>query len=334
MGDAALAWLLDDDQPSIRYRTLTELLGRPPTDPEVRRARSAILQRGWAADILAERDPTGGWNDGASQYRPKYTSTHWRMLVLSDLGLTRDDPGIADACERWMRGFLARGGGLGGNSVGAAHYCVGANMARALVRFGYSDDPRVRRTFEWLAGIADPKGGWSCFGSGRNLDSWEALSAFAVYPRDRWTSAMVGCVDRGVEFFLARELHRQGARYAPWYRTHYPNHYYYDVLVGLDFVTALGHGADPRLAFAVDWLRGKRRRDGRWNLDALHPDVEGPMATWFAQHPKERPTPWGLEVPGRPSRTVTLTARRVLARLEAARASAAMGPGTARVNRG
>lgn len=321
MADGALAWLLEDAQPAIRYRALTELLGRSRSDREVRHARRALRDRGWAAEILAERDPSGGWHDGTSQYRPKYTSTHWRMLVLSDLGLTRDDPGIADACERWMDGFRANGGALGGNSAGTPHYCIAANMARALVRFGYANDRRVERTFGWLAETADPKGGWSCYGSGRNLDSWEALSAFAVYPRERWTPAMVRCVEGAAQFFLERELHHQGARYAPWFRTHYPTHYYYDLLVGLDCLTALGHGGDRRLAFALDWLRGKRRRDGRWNLDAIHPDVDGAMARWFAAHPRERPTPWALEAPGRPSRLVTLTARLVLARVNRAKAS-------------
>lgn len=319
MSDRVLDWLLETDQPAVRLRTLVELEGRPMSDPEVRASRAAIRTEGWVAEILAARDPSGGWHDGSSQYRPKYTSTNWRMLVLSDLGVSRDDPVIAAACERWMQGFATRGGGLGGNATGMPHLCVAANMARALARLGYADDRRVRRTMEWLVEVADPKGGWSCFGSGRNLDSWEPLSAFAAYPRARWTPEMAACVGRGAEFFLDRELHRQGSRYEPWYRSHYPVHYYYDLLVGLDVLTSLGHGADPRLAHALAWLRGRRRRDGRWNLDAVHPDVEGALARWAATHPKDRPTPWAVEPAGAPSKMVTLTARLVLARVDAAR---------------
>ena len=308
-------WLLDARQPAVRYRTLTELLRRPDGDREVRAARAAILRRGWAAEILAERTDSDGWADGSSPYRPKYTSTHWKMLVLSDLGVTRDDPKVRDACEFWMRGFAARGGALGGNSTGTPHYCIAANMARALLRFGYGDDARVRRTLDWLVETADPKGGWSCFGHGRNLDSWEAMSAFAAYPRSKWTTEMAACVERAAEFYLGRELHREGARYAPWYRFHYPVHYYYDLLVGLDFLTALGYATDPRLAFAIGTLRAKRRRDGRWNLDAVHPDVEGRLARWMKDHPAQRPIPWSLERPGAPSRMITLQARLVLSRL-------------------
>jgi hypothetical protein len=306
---SVLAWLLEESQPSIRYRTFTELLGRKADDPEVLKAKGQILERGWAAEILARRTAGGGWADASSQYQPKYVSTNWMMLTLSDLGLTRSIPAVAELCEFWMKGFAAKDGGLGGNSKGTPHYCVAANMARALIRFGYADDPRVRQTLGRLANEASPKGGWSCWGSGRNLDSWEAMSAFAVYPRSEWTDRMRSSVEKGAEFFLERELHRQGERYPPWYRFHYPVHYYYDLLVGLDFMSALGYGGDPRMDYAIKFLRSRQRRDGTWNLDAVHPDVLGAYGAWLKEHP---PIPFALETRGRPSKMITLTALRVL----------------------
>ena len=215
-----------------------------------------------------------------------------------------------------MRRFALKGGGVGGNSKGTGHHCVVGNMTRALIRLGYGEDRRIRRSLEWLVRTANPKGGWSCWGIGRNLDSWEGLSAFAAYPRSKWSSPMEECVARAAEFFLERELYRQGDRYAPWYRFHYPVHYYYDVLVGLDLLTALGYREDPRLGFARALLDRKRRADGRWCLDAVHPDVEGAIAHWYRAHPARRPTPWALERPGRPSKMVTLVAERVRARLD------------------
>jgi hypothetical protein len=319
----ALDWLLEDNQPAIRYRTLTEMLDRMDSDPEAHAVKNEILRKGWAAEVLARRGPRGGWEDDASQYQPKYISTNWMMLILSDLGLTRVEPVVAQLCDLWMRGFAAKDGGLGGNSKGTPHYCVAANMARALIRFGYSDDPRVVTTMERLARDANPKGGWSCWGSGRNLDSWEAMSAFAVYPRAKWTGAMQRSVEKGAEFFLQRHLHQQGGRYAPWYRFHYPIHYYYDLLVGLDFMTALGYAGDPRMGYALKFLRSRRRPDGTWNLDAVHPDVEGPIAAWFADHPRHRPIPFALEKAGEPSKMITLTALRVL---KAADKAASTGP--------
>jgi len=142
------------------------------------------------------------------------------------------------------------------------------------------------------------------------------MSAFAVYPKAKWTEGMKRAVELGAEYYLGKELHKQGGEYPPWYRFHYPVHYYYDLLVGLDFMTALGYGTDRRLLFALNLLREKRRPDGKWNVDAIHPDVEGGVAEWIAKHPKHAPTPFALEKPGEPSKFITLKAMLVLNRVD------------------
>jgi hypothetical protein len=298
---------------------LTDLLDRPDSDAEVVAARRDLPRIGWAAEILARQEPPGTWAGPDLLYRPKYLSTNWMLLILADLGLSRDDPRIDRAARLWIRRFATDDGGFGGDGSHASHLCVVGNTARALLQFGYEDHPKVRSALEWLVAHQAKLGGWSCWGSGRNLDSWEGLSAFAAYPRRRWTSEMQSAVERGAEFFLSRELYRQGDPYAPWFRFHYPHHYYYDVLLGLDLLTRLGYGADPRLDFAVNHVRRRQRSDGRWTLDAVHPDVEGPIAAWWAAHPKERPTPFAIETVGAPSKILTATALRALRRVDAAR---------------
>lgn len=311
-------WLLEESQPAIRYLTLTRLLNRKESDSEVREAKSLIPTTGWAAQILARRDPGGWWFREKSLYTPKYLATNWNLLALSDLGASRDTPEVAESCELWMARSPLKGGGVGGFSGGNGHHCYTGNMARALILFGYREDPRVRKALDWLVRTAHPKGGWTCwsFGDGpaqgRTLDAWEGLSAFAAYPRTLWTAAMKGCVERAAEYYLEHELHRQGTRYAPWYRFHWPVHYYYDLLVGLDLLTSLGYSDDPRLRFGLDLLRKKRRSDGRWNLDRNHPDPGPTAARWYAAHPNQRPTRLTFETAGRPSKMITLRALGVL----------------------
>ena len=311
----AVDWLLGEDQPSVRYLTLTKLLGKPEDNPEVQAAKEKITKKGWASDILAEQQGGGWWVTEKSLYRPKYVSTNWMLHILSDLGLTRQDPRIDKACELWIKRFAKEDGGFSMDSMRKSHLCIVGNTARSLVRFGYSDHPKVTSAFDWLVENRDKNGGWSCYGTGRNLDSWEGMSAFAAYPKQKWTQGMKRAVELGAEFFLERELHKQGSRYEPWYRFHYPVHYYYDLLVGLDFMTALGYGDDKRLRFAISRLKERRRPDGRWNLDAVHPDVEGGAADWYKKHPKDMPTPFALEKPGEPSKIITLRAMLVLDRL-------------------
>jgi hypothetical protein len=314
-------WLLEEDQPSIRYLALTQLLGKKESDPEVRRSKARISKAGWAADLLARRDPAGWWERDKGWMEPRFTSTHWTMLALADLGATRAIPEVAASAEYWMAKSPLEGGGVGGFGKRKGHHCYTANMARGLLRLGYEDDPRVRKTLDWIVRTAHPNGGWSCRyvkdgpATSRTLDAWEGLAAFAAFPRSKWTPAMKVCVERAAEYYLEHELHVQGERYEPWYRFHWPVHYYYDLLVGLDCLTALGFGHDPRLGFALDLLRGKRRPDGRWNMDAFQPDPYQEFVEWFETHPGNCPAPLTFEKEGTPSKMITLRALTVLSRV-------------------
>lgn len=206
--------------------------------------------------------------------------------------------------------------------MGKGHHCFTGNMARALLLMGYEDDPRVRKTLEFLVRTAHPKGGGTCRWNrdtpapNRTLDAWEGLGAFASYPRSKWTPGMKECVERGAEYFLERELHRQGDRYEPRYRFHWPTHHYYDLLVVPDCLTALGYGKDRHLGYAFDVLRSKRGKDGRWALDAVQIDPDPEGARWFKEHPEKRPTLLTFEEAGKPSKMITLRSLRVLKRVE------------------
>ena len=63
-------------------------------------------------------------------------------------------------------------------------------------------------------------------------------------------------------------------------------------------------------------LKKKRRRDGRWLMDAVHPDYlnAGKMPGWLPKH-KDRLRPFSLEAVGEPSKMMTLRALRVLERV-------------------
>ena len=310
--DGVIDWLLEDSQPSIRYLALTQLFGKTDRDSDVRSARELVTHRGWAAEILSKQHPDGWWISEKSLSRPKYTATYWMLLILSDLGVTKEEPRIGKACELWLKKFAKKDGGFGYDRARISEMCITGSTAKSLIQFGYSDHPQVKRAVQWLVEDQKENGGWRCGWRGGIIDGWEPMSLFATYPKTKWTRSIKRAVERGAEFYLSREMHNQGKRYEPWYRFHYPVHYYYDLLVGLDFMTALGFGDDRRLRFAISILKQKRRPDGRWNLDAVHPDLEGPIAELYARRP---PTPFSLEPVGQPSKMITLLALKVLKRL-------------------
>ena len=309
-----MEWLMEANQPSVRYLAMRDLLEESRGD--LRKVQRAIPSRGWVKQILQKRLPGGYWVDGDDLYKPKYFSTNWMLLTLSDLGVTRELPWLAESAEMWRDRYARRDGGFDSPGAEKSELCLVGNTARALVKFGYVEDTKVERAFKWLVRNQKPNGGWHCWGKNGVIDGWEGMSAFAVYPRQRWTRSMKEAVDRGLEFYLERRLLHQGRRYDPWYRLHFPYHYYYDVLVGLEFVTALGRGDDPRAAEAIRLLKKKRRRDGRWLMDAVHPDYlsAGKLPRWFPEY-KDRLKPFSLETAGEPSKMITLRALRVLKRL-------------------
>jgi hypothetical protein len=320
---AVIEWLLEDDQPSVKYLALRGVLDKSENDSDVQMARKSLAKSGFAKQILDKQLPSGTWYHDKSLFNPTFETTFWMLLILSDFGLTKEDPRVDKAAQLWMQRNATKDGGFNSSSVNAerGHLCITGNAARMLVNFGYEDNAKVKKSFDWIVDNAAEKGGWSCwnFGSkrsGRTLDSWEPLSAFAAYPRQKWTRRMKDACERGAEFFLDRELHKQGARFEPWFRFHYPVHYYYDILVGLDCLTALGYAEDKRLDYAVSLLKEKRRADGLWNLDSNRPEDSPALRKFRKQHPTSKDfTPVQLEKPGEASKMITLISMRVLKRL-------------------
>ncbi len=253
-------WLLEEDQPSVRYHTLVDLLERREDDPEVRDAYSRIPRIGWARDILKLQKPKGFWEShgptNALEWLnflrvPEYVATTWRAIVLSDMGLTSRDPRIRKIADCFFEYKLKLGTMI---NIFNEEVCYVGNTARMMTRFGYGDDYRVKKLYDWLIEDQRDDGGWNCSqGTPGTLDSWEALAAFAAMPKSKRSGRIERSVTRGAEFYLERRLFQEGRKYAPWLRFHYPNHIYYDILVGLDMITKLG--------FADD--RAPRRK---WNM--------------------------------------------------------------------
>src|SRR5487761_21242 len=309
--DQVVDWLLQEDQPSVRYYALVDLLERKEDDPDVRAALSNIPKRGWAGKIFALQKPKGNWERRDNLYQPKYTATNWRALVLSDLGLTSKDKRIEKSANLFFKYWLPL---PSAENVFNDEVCIVGNTARMLTRFGYADDYRVKKLFDRLVEDQKEDGGWHCFNSSKGcLDGWEGLAAFAVLPKSKQTRKIRSSIERGAEFYLERKLFDDGEkRYSPWFRFHYPNHYYYDILVGLDMITKLGYASDKRLLPALKILKEKRQANGTWLLDKIHPD----LAQGSGYRMRKTVKGFALEKQGKPSKWITLTAMRILKRVE------------------
>ncbi|MCA9993034.1 MAG: hypothetical protein KDE29_18725, partial [Anaerolineales bacterium] len=84
-GDA-LTWLLEDDEPGVRYLALRDLLDRSADDGELVAAQALAHREGPIATILEQMSEPGYWVEAGPGYGPKYRSTVWSMILLAQLG--------------------------------------------------------------------------------------------------------------------------------------------------------------------------------------------------------------------------------------------------------
>ncbi len=298
---SVIDWLLEPTEPSIRYLTARDLVEPQPSQRTLSKLQSDIPTKGWAARILSLQKEKTWWATKKTCYEPKFRSTIWQLQVLADLGLTRKDERIANAVELFLDLHIARDGGyhpysgLEPRHYGPrGHLCTTGNMVRSLIRFGYLRDESVQTAIDWLVDHQLPDGGWDCFWRRHGtLDAWEAMSAFAEIPVNKRSPSVRRAVERGAEFFLKRCLIHEGRPSRTWATLHYPWHYIYDYLVGLDFMTRLGYGRDNRMQEAFSMLLSARRPDGEWNLNGNN------------RYPY-------LEKAGKPSKMITFLALRAL----------------------
>jgi len=309
--DATRAWLLDPAEPGVRAQALMIFEGRARDDALVKEAQRESLLRGSIAKVL---DGLAVPSDASGLWVPKYGAPYHRLIALAEMGAAGDDQRIIKVLEACLDAFAKPDGGFGRND---SHLCVTGNMVHAASLFGHGGDPRVKRGVDWLLMHQRADGGWNCFPEdepGSTVDSWEPLVALGTIPSSERSPDFARAIKRGLEFFLEQRL-GVNAGYEPWRRIHFPRHYYYDFLLGLELATSLGDAEDARLKPALDLLLSKRSADSRWALDATHPDVdpEGdpPYKPIYAEMMR---TTVRLEVepPSAPSRWATLAAMRVL----------------------
>jgi hypothetical protein len=75
-----LPWLLDSENPSVRYWTLTDILDRPVSDPEVQETRAAIARQPLVKELFALQHPGGYWGDDETK---PYTAQGLNALTFT-----------------------------------------------------------------------------------------------------------------------------------------------------------------------------------------------------------------------------------------------------------
>jgi hypothetical protein len=96
--EQVLTWLLEPSEPSIRFRTLTELLDYAPDHPDVVQARAGVPAGRSAVRILSQIQPDGEW-----PWIGSYDSPELGIGYLGELGLDRSHPMVHRAVQARAR---------------------------------------------------------------------------------------------------------------------------------------------------------------------------------------------------------------------------------------
>ena len=279
--DPALAWLLEEDNPSLRYRTLTELFDVDPGDPRARATKDLVPASSQARAVLDRMHPDGYWQQrnprsgevlgGGVEYGA-FATTHFCLAYLAELGLDRQDPRVAEAADRYLA--LQQPDG----DFWRHFSCLYAYNIRTFLMLGYSGDPRLRKTIDLMLGTERPDGGYLCDmhegkpGGKKSRScirgSVKALLAFSMLP-ELWGSGR--CRDL-VGYFLRRDgIFRTDDPTGPVNRdvtwTIFPIHWRAGLPEVLLALSGMGYGRRPELDRAWAILAGKRADQGKYILD-------------------------------------------------------------------
>ncbi len=313
-----LVWLLEPDNPGVRYLAMRDLLEMPADDSGLLSAQELAREKGPIARILDEMDDAGYWVEAGPGYRPKYRGTVWSVITLAQLGASvATDRRIERACQYLLAHALTENGQFSGSGTpsGTAD-CLQGNLCAAMLDMGFTD-PRLDRAFEWMArsvtgeGVA-PMGdksaalryysgkrgpGFVCGANDKQPCAWGAVKvmlAFGKLPPERRTALMEDAIERGVEFLLgvdpATAAYPTGYADKPsgnWWKFGFPVFYVTDLLQNVEALVRLGFGRDPRLSRALELIRQKQDDRGRWGLEY---DYAG--KTWVGFGRKRQPNKW------------------------------------------
>lgn len=325
-GDS-LAWLLEKEDPAVRYLALRDLMDLQPENAEMRSARKAAHQRGPIATVLDHMDPEGFWGEPGPGYLPKYKSTIWSIILLAQLGAqVQEDERIFLACNYLLESAYTEYGQftMTGAPSGTVD-CLQGNLLWALLELGFND-ARLEKAVDWMArgltgeGIAPMsdrhaslryyagKCGpvFACGANNKLPCAWggaKVMLGFSILPASWRTPLVERAIRQGIDYFFSVDLAKaefpSGYNDKPsgnWWKFGFPVFYVTDLLQVAEALVGLGCGSDPRLAELLALIRGKQDENGRW---ALEYDYSG--RTWVDFGTKKQPNKW-----------VTLRALRVL----------------------
>jgi len=286
-------WLLEEENPSVRYFTLKDILDKQEEDPDVQAAKRGIMQSGIVPDIQEKQREAAYVQAYPRFYTYKYKGLVWSLIVLAELGAAAN-PQVKGQCEYLFEHSQEKQDGgfamhtaakTGGGRITEVIPCLTGNMVWSLIRFGYLDDPRLRHGIEWLTRYMRLNDGEERDPQAPPYDRYEicwgrhtchmgvvkALKALGAVPEHARTNEINDTIGKAAEFMLIHHIHKRShnlnrASKPGWLKFGFPLMYQTDALEILDILTGLNI-RDGRMEDAVRTVVSKQDGMGRWKTE-------------------------------------------------------------------
>jgi hypothetical protein len=251
--DKVIDWLLEDNNPAVRYRTRAELL-------KDKANKSHVMD--WVNTFIP-----GNWQEAQGLWYIYY------LTALAECGLTNRD--IAINKDKALAFY---------NGGPFEYNCGNFMQLRALIMLGFQDEPRVCSIIDNLSERQLADGGFLCL---HRLDKLKYNPKSCVKSNNLALLFCAECKKRGIEtkitdafllyfwkhhlFYRTGDLSALILKARDGYRT-IDAFYPFEVMrVGLQNIVeafcALGYGNDERLRDARDLLNSKKNNSGQVVLD-------------------------------------------------------------------
>ncbi|UCE39595.1 MAG: nitrogen fixation protein NifH [Thermoplasmata archaeon] len=287
-------WLLEPDNPSVRYFTLRDIQGISDKNKDVITAKKEIMTEGLVPKILAKQKAGGYWGKPEDFYeRSKYRGTVWNFIILAELGADGNDKRIKLTSEfilKWSQdkrsgGFAHQGSKYNGGQHSGVIPCLTGNLLWSLIRFGYLNDPRIKKGIRWITTyqrfddkIKVAPTGWpydrwkNCWGRHScHMGVVKIMKALAEIPKSKRTKAVNRTIEEGAEYLLKHHIYKRSRNLKKvskpqWVKFGFPLMYQSDAMEVMGILTRLGF-RDDRMQEALDLILSKQNEEGKWNLE-------------------------------------------------------------------
>jgi len=287
-----IPWLLEPENPSIRFWTLVDICDRPAGDPEVQEARAAIDQQPLVKELFALQQPKGHWGD---ETKPHTAQGDVGVLtLLYNLGVSPDRR-TAAGCDSFLKFCQNENGGFSmTRKVRSGIFpCTTGEHLHFLVYFGLVDDPRVRAAFAFLIEDMSWEDALDCGIYQHRNCLWGAIAALnglAALPSDMQSKQSSSVVTKLANVLLDTQFDFEG-EHKRWLTFGVPR--VWDLLNALKALSAQDYAHDPRFGPLLRPILDRQDNQGRWLCGSVS-------------------RTWTIEKRNRPSKWITLDALRVL----------------------